>query len=184
MRAVLELEHPSTSKCNNTDGQTPQVYGVIFIGSTTAFAAMVSATIIFLQTSCVIPQAVVLYRGREKVLPPRHFNLGHFGAPVNAISVAWVIYLDVLYCFPTTMPVTAQNMSYVSVVSVGLVGFVVILWFSTKRSSFKGPRIDLDLLHARRVAAIREEQREAPVDGLEVDRDSKADHHAISKEEE
>lgn len=117
---------------------------------------MVSAAIIFLQTSCVIPQAVILYRGRDKVLPPRYFNLGKFGMPVNAIAVAWVVFLDVLYCFPTAMPVTPQNMSYVSVVSAGLVGFVIILWFTTKRKTFLGPHINLELLHARRVDGLHE----------------------------
>jgi choline transport protein len=117
---------------------------------------MVSAAIIFLQTSCVIPQAVILYRGRDKVLPPRYFNLGKLGAPVNAISVAWVVFLDVLYCFPTAMPVTPENMSYVSVVSAGLVGFVIILWFATKRKTFTGPHINMELLHARRVDGLQD----------------------------
>jgi choline transport protein len=68
--------------------------------------------------------------------------------------VLWVVFLDILYCFPTAMPVTAENMSYVSVVFVGLVGFVIILWFTTKKNTFTGPRIDLDMLNARRVAAV------------------------------
>ena len=132
----------------------PQLYGLIFLGSTTAFSAMVSTCIVFLQTSCVIPQAIILYRGRDRVLPKRHFDLGRLGAPINAVAVAWVVFLDLLYCFPTSMPVTPQNMSYVSVVSSGLVVFVVTLWFTTKRSVFKGPRIDWDLLLERRNAAI------------------------------
>jgi choline transport protein len=115
---------------------------------------MVSAAIIFLQTSCVIPQAVLLYRGRESVLPVRYFSLGKYGALINGISVAWVVFLDILYCFPTTVPITAQNMSYVSVVFTGLVGFVIVLWFTTKKGTFTGPRIDLDSLNARRLAAI------------------------------
>jgi choline transport protein len=118
---------------------------------------MVSAAIIFQQTSCIIPQAILLYRGRDKVLPERYFNLGKLGAPINATAVAWVIFLDILYCFPTAMPVSPQNMSYVSVVSVGLVTFVIVLWFTTKRSTFKGPHVDLDLLNARRHAAIEGE---------------------------
>ncbi|RFU35487.1 hypothetical protein B7463_g879, partial [Scytalidium lignicola] len=133
------------------------VYGVIFIGSTTAFSAMVSGAIIFLQTTCVIPQAIVLYRGRDRVLPQRYFNLGKFGAPINAISVAWVVFLDILYCFPTSLPVTPQNMSYVSVVCAGLMAFVITLWFTTKKGVFKGPNVDLDLLNERRLAAISEE---------------------------
>ncbi|KAF4972505.1 hypothetical protein FSARC_929, partial [Fusarium sarcochroum] len=130
------------------------VYGLIFLGSSTAFSAMVSAAIIFLQTSCVIPQAVILYRGRDRVLLPRYFSLGKYGALINSISVAWVVFLDILYCFPTAMPITAENMSYVSVVFTGLVGFVVILWFTTKKGVFTGPKIDIELLNARRVAAV------------------------------
>ena len=118
---------------------------------------MVSTCIVFLQTSCVIPQAIILYRGRDRVLPPRHFDLGRFGAPINAIAVLWVVFLDILYCFPTSMPVTAQNMSYVSVVATGLVVFVVSLWFTTKRGVFKGPKIDMALLIERRNAAIQGE---------------------------
>ncbi|KAJ6442490.1 amino acid transporter [Purpureocillium lavendulum] len=98
------------------------LYGLIFLGSTAAFSSMVNNAIIFLQTSCIIPQAILLYRGREP----------------------WVVFLDVLYCFPTSMPVTAQNMNYVSVVGVGLLSFVVLLWFTTKRNVFKGPRVDYE----------------------------------------
>lgn len=115
---------------------------------------MVSAAIVFQQTSCIIPQGILLYRGRDLVLPERQFSLGKFGAAINATAVAWVTFLDILYCFPTAMPVTPQNMSFVSVVSVGLVGFVFLLWITTKRKVFKGPQIDYELLKARRMAAI------------------------------
>jgi choline transport protein len=60
------------------------------------------------------------------------------------------------------MPVTPQNMSYVSVVCAGLVGFVIALWFTTKRGTFKGPKIDLEVLHARRVAAVEGDSYEIP----------------------
>ena len=133
-----------------------QIYGVIFLGSSTAFSAMAGAAIIFLQTSCVIPQAILLYRRRDRVLPKRHFNLGKLGVPINAIAVVWVAFLNVLYCFPTSMPVTPQNMSYVSVVCTGLVGVVVVLWFTTKRGTFTGPKIDFELLNSRRLAVIED----------------------------
>ncbi|KAK5122246.1 hypothetical protein LTR85_004156 [Meristemomyces frigidus] len=139
------------------------LYGLIFIGSTTAFSAMVSCAIIFQQTSCVIPQAIVLYRGRDKVLPQRYFNLGRLGPVINATAVAWVIFLDVLYCFPVALPVTAQNMSYVSVVSGGLVLFVIILWFTTKKGVFRGPKVDYELMNERRLVALGE------TIGVEVD---------------
>jgi choline transport protein len=135
---------------------------------------MVSAAIIFQQTSCIIPQAILLYRGRDKVLPERYFNLGRLGAPINTIAVAWVVFLDILYCFPTAMPVTPQNMSYVSVVSVGLVGFVIALWFATKRGTFKGPHVDFVLLNARRHAAIEGEGEVVYIQGRPDERAYKA----------
>lgn len=131
-----------------------KIYGVIFIGSTTAFSSMVNASIIFQQTSCIIPQAIVLYRGRGNILPERYFDLGRFGPLVNAIAIAWVVFLDVLYCVPTSMPVTPQNMSYVSVVVVGLISIILVLWFLNKRKDFTGPHVDYNLLNERRMANL------------------------------
>jgi choline transport protein len=145
------------------------LYGLIFLGSTTAFSAMVGAAIIFLQTSCIIPQAILLYRGRSKVLPVRYFSLGKFGTTVNATAVAWVVFLDVIYCFPTVIPVTEVNMNYVSVVVTGLVAFVIGLWFTSKKGNFTGPKIDMAQLTERRMAAIT---GEIITDGLGEDAES------------
>jgi choline transport protein len=123
---------------------------------------MVSANILFLQTTCAIPQAIVLWRGRDRVLPERWFNLGRYGFPINIVAVAWVLFVDVIACFPTAMPVTPSNMSYVSVVTTGLTGFVIILWFTSKRGIFQGPRVDEAKLQQRRMAAIH-------LDGVPVD---------------
>jgi choline transport protein len=75
------------------------------------------------------------------------------------------MFLDILYCFPTTLPVTPQNMSYVSIVSAGLVGFVIALWFTTKRGTFVGPKVDFDLINARRQQAIGEDLRVISIEG-------------------
>ncbi|KEF60470.1 uncharacterized protein A1O9_02031 [Exophiala aquamarina CBS 119918] len=130
------------------------LYGLIFLGSTTAFAAMVSATIMFLQTSCAMPQAILLFRGRNRILPNRFFQLGIFGPVVNAIAVAWVVLIDILACFPIIRPVDPQNMNYMSVVSAGLVSMVLVFWFTTKRRKFRGPDVDFELMNARRQAAV------------------------------
>lgn len=55
------------------------------------------------------------------------------------------------------MPVTPENMGYVSVVCTGLIGFVIVLWFTTKRKKFTEPRIDHNLLYQRHVAALHRE---------------------------
>ncbi|GJN75776.1 hypothetical protein PLICBS_009882 [Purpureocillium lilacinum] len=99
--------------------------------------------------------ASILMAGRDRVLPERYFSLGKYGAAFNSVSVAWVVFLDVLYCFPTAMPVTPQNMNYVSVISVGLLLFVVLLWFTTKRKAFKGPRVNYERMLAMRAQAVQ-----------------------------
>lgn len=101
-----------------------------------------------------MPQATLLCRGRSKALLVRYFSLGKLDAAVNATAVAWVVFLDIVYYFPTVMPVTKVNMNYVSVVVTGLVAFVVGLWFTSKRGKFTGPKIDIAQLTERRMAAI------------------------------
>lgn len=125
---------------------------------------MVNTTILFLQTSCVIPQAILLFRPRT-ILPERHFNLGRLGIFINALSVAWVVFLDVLACFPVFRPVTPENMSYVSVVLVGLLGIVVVIWFTAKKGKFTGPNVNLDLMNERRRAVLNK-----AIVGVEVEK--------------
>ncbi len=82
------------------------------------------------------------------------------------------------------MPVNAQNMSYVSVVSSGLVVFVVTLWFTTKRGVFTGPRIDWDLLLERRNAAIEGEVsvKHATIEGEGLSKvESSVEHSSMDK---
>ncbi|KAJ5358449.1 uncharacterized protein N7496_010862 [Penicillium cataractarum] len=121
-------------------GTVVSLYGLIFLGSSTAFSAMVGAAIIFLQTSCALPQAILLWRGRH-ILPERPFSLGRFGFAINLVSVLWVVLLDILCFFPVEMPVTKENMNYVSVVSMGLTFTVFVLYFFSKKGKYLGPRM-------------------------------------------
>ena len=116
---------------------------------------MISAAIIFCQTSIVIPQAIVLYRGREKVLPPRWFAVPEpWGTMVNVVAIAWVLVVDVLVCFPVSYPVSLETMNWISVVAVGLITFIPVLWFTSKRGSFKGPHVDMEKMRQRREEAL------------------------------
>ena len=138
---------------------------------------MVNTTVLFLQTSCVIPQAILLFRNRDEVLPERYFSLGKFGPAFNAVSVAWVVFLDILNCFPVFRPVTPQNMSYVSVVLVGLMSIVVIIWFTAKKGKFTGPNINVGLMNDRRRAALH-----AELDGVEVEQVWRKEQDSEAKE--
>lgn len=130
------------------------LYGPICLGLMIVFSAMGSTCSIFLQTSCFILQAILLYRCRDSVLPIRDFSLGDFGAVVNATAVAWVVFLDIIYCFPTVIPLIKENMNYISVVVTELVSFAVGLWLTSKNGRFIGLKIDVAQLTEWRMATI------------------------------
>jgi choline transport protein len=134
------------------------LYGLIYIGSTTAFNSFISLAILGLNVTYAIPQAVVVLRGRDNVLPKRHFNLGPvFGPFCNIFSALWMSLFGVLFCFPIFLPVTAQNMNYLSVVVVGVCLFILALWWGGKRKTFTGPNIELNGMEI--LNAINTEQK-------------------------
>ncbi|GAM88167.1 hypothetical protein ANO11243_061980 [Dothideomycetidae sp. 11243] len=125
------------------------LYGLIYIGSTTAFNSFISLSILGLNVTYTIPQAIAVFRGRDKVLPAdRYLNLGPvFGPVCNVFSTAWMCLYTVLFCFPNFVPPTLQDMNYLSVVVVGVCVFVLLLWFVRKRKTFVGPAAVMDGLH-------------------------------------
>lgn len=115
------------------------VYGLIYVGSTAAFNSFINASIFVMNVTYAIPQAIVLFRGRDKVLPKRYFNLGVVGPFFNAFSVAWVTLYAVLFCFPLTYPTAVHSMNYVSVVVIGIIVIIQGVWYAGKRKTFIGP---------------------------------------------
>lgn len=87
------------------------LFGLILIGSSSAFNALISASVVALGVSYAIPVAINVCRGR-KMLPPRAFTLpGPFGWIANLIGLAYTIVTTVLFLFPPELPVTTSNMS-------------------------------------------------------------------------
>jgi hypothetical protein len=127
---------------NNRSGATfLAVYGAIYVGSTTAFNSFISMSILSLNVTYAIPQGIVFFRGRDKILPStRHFNLGKVLGPFcNIFCVLWVSLYTVLFCLPTFLPAEVASMNYVSVVVAGVVLIITIMWFSGKNKTFSGP---------------------------------------------
>jgi choline transport protein len=122
------------------------LYGLIYIGSTTAFNSFVATAILSLNLTYAIPQFILLLRGRS-VLPARPFDLGPiFGPFCNIFSTAWVLLYAVLFCFPIFIPVTVETMNYVSVVMAGTALYVVVAWWlpsglGGKGKVFTGPKV-------------------------------------------
>lgn len=118
------------------------LYGLIYVGSTTAFNSFISVAILGLNVTYTVPQAIVAIRGRDKVLPPRPFALGKWtGLFCNVFSCIWIAMYTVWFCFPTFIPVEAQNMNYLSVIAVGALLFIGLSWFLGKCKTFTGPKV-------------------------------------------
>lgn len=76
------------------------------------------------------------------------------GTIINATAVAWVVFVDILECFPVSQPVTLATMNWISVVTVVLISFVMLLWVLSKRRTFKGPHVDMEKMRLRREEAL------------------------------
>ncbi|KAF2642049.1 amino acid transporter [Massarina eburnea CBS 473.64] len=121
------------------------IFGCIFLGSSSAFTAIVSASVVALGVSYAMPVAINLLRGR-KILPPRAFVLPTaFAWFANILGVAYVIVTTVLFLFPPELPVTASNMNYCIVAFAIIMVISTIQWFVDGRKNFTGPRTDMGL---------------------------------------
>ncbi|KAF5866048.1 hypothetical protein ETB97_001126 [Aspergillus alliaceus] len=110
--------------------------GCIYLGSTTAFNSMLSSatyarrifplTINNLAYLVPIFTNVVLNRSTMHHGP---FTLPHVaGMTVNIITVAWLVFAIVFFCFPFYMPVTATNMNYTCVCVGGFIIIELVWW--------------------------------------------------------
>ncbi|RHZ65337.1 GABA permease GabA [Aspergillus thermomutatus] len=122
------------------------IFGCIFLGSTSAFNAIVSASVVLLDIAYGMPIAVNCMRGRN-MLPERPFVLPNLvGWIANAISLAYIAVTTVLFLFPPELPVSGSNMNY----CVAAFGIIIVIstiqWFVDGRKNFTGPRTDMDIL--------------------------------------
>ncbi|KAK5730374.1 hypothetical protein LTR15_000311 [Elasticomyces elasticus] len=114
--------------------------GLINIGNTTAFNAILSLATMGLYLSYVMPLAFVLIRklqGRHPNYGP--FRLGIWSIPVNIVGLAFGIYMVIFLPFPSVLPVTGATMNY----AAPILGFIMLMalgdWFVSGRKRFEVP---------------------------------------------
>ena len=106
----------------------------LFLGvSVSVYSAVVSIAVIALYLSYGLPIAARLlarWRGRPGEFGP--WNLGRFSTPIALVSVAWIVFITVLFMLP-------PNDSAAPIMGAFLVGLVA-LWFLYVRKHFAGPK--------------------------------------------
>ncbi|KAJ5588033.1 Amino acid/polyamine transporter I [Penicillium hordei] len=132
-------------------GLLQMLLGFIYLGSSTAFNAVLSMAILGMYASYISPIVFMLIYGRRKSAPIFHglgsgsFNLGpRWGPVVNIAAILWLLMGMVFSTFPTVEPVTPENMNYCIVVTMGwmIIGGVYYYLLGGKKQ-FTGPVVEL-----------------------------------------
>ncbi|KAF2157267.1 choline transport protein [Myriangium duriaei CBS 260.36] len=113
-------------------------FGAIALGSSVGFNDLVGSFIVLTSVSYVLAILPHLLTGRKNV-PQGPFWMGKYGYVVNALSVIFIVFFDIMFCFPYAMPVTPQTMNYNSVILVGCFVLALSWWFIHGRRNYPGP---------------------------------------------
>ncbi|KAI8959859.1 amino acid transporter [Daldinia sp. FL1419] len=121
------------------------LFGLLYLGPSVAFSAYAASTTIFLNVSYVIPVIVLLIRGRgvlrQYQAENAYFALGKGGWALNIVAAIFVIVTSVFFCFPTGLPVSADEMNYVVVV-IGIFIILVGTYWIIYGKTFEGPTFE------------------------------------------
>ena len=121
----------------------PCLIGLINIGSTFAFNAIVSLTEAGLFISYLIPIVLIMIK-KIKGEPVRYgpWKMGKAGVAVNAFSSVFLVISTFFSFFPPVTPVTLETMNW-SIVVFG--GFVILglIWYAIiGRRQYTGPIVE------------------------------------------
>ncbi|KAL5044339.1 hypothetical protein BDW71DRAFT_199029 [Aspergillus fruticulosus] len=120
--------------------------GLINIGSTTAFNAILSLAVLGLQVSYLVPVMLMLWRRlspAKSTLNYGPWRLGALGVPINIVSVLYLSYTTIFMVFPPYQPVTAENMNYSSLIFGAVLIFSAAYWVYKGRRQYTGPNIEI-----------------------------------------
>ncbi|KAI5925204.1 amino acid/polyamine transporter I [Camillea tinctor] len=113
------------------------------LGSSVAFAAATSIATIGLYISYGLPILIGLLCHDSFVAMKGPFNLGRWSRVVALIASLWIGCITVVFCLPTSNPVTDQTLNY-TVVAVGIIGVGAMgAWVLWARKWFTGPATEV-----------------------------------------
>ncbi|GJN86623.1 hypothetical protein PLIIFM63780_010204 [Purpureocillium lilacinum] len=131
------------------------VFGCIFLGSSSTFNAITSASVVALGVTYAIPPAINVLRGRRMLPEDRSFKIPEpFGWILNIVGILWTILTTVLFVFPPEIPVTPNNMNY-CIVAFGVILLIAgLTWIFDGRKNYEGPKVDVQALMSGKVEAM------------------------------
>jgi choline transport protein len=116
------------------------ILGCIYLGSTTAFSALVGSFVTLTTASYTAAILPNLLTGRKNIrYGPFHMK-GWLGFLINGIACAYMIAFFVIFCFPYYLPTDAKTMNYSSLICGGLTVFITAWYFLGGRKGYTGPQ--------------------------------------------
>jgi choline transport protein len=115
-------------------------FGAITLGSKAAFSDLVGSFVILSTTSYALAIGGHLFSGRKN-LPQGPFWMGKWGYPINALSFIFIIFFNIIFCFPYALPVDVPTMNYNSVILGGVAFLTTVWWFVHARRNYPGPKL-------------------------------------------
>ncbi|KAF4458864.1 choline permease [Fusarium albosuccineum] len=121
------------------------IFGLILLGSSSAFNAITAASVVALGVTYAIPPFIHLCRGGNMLPEDRPYKLS---TPVrwvcSLVGIAWAILTTVLFVFPPELPVTPTNMNY-CIAAFGIILLIaVVTWIFDGRKHYKGPHVQIN----------------------------------------
>ncbi|KAJ6578897.1 APC amino acid permease [Mycena vulgaris] len=139
--------------------------GLLDLASPAAANAIFSLTAIALDLSYIIPIALrrIFQDHPEVMFKPGPFYMGDgiLGWGSNLLCIFWTLFVCVIFSFPTVQPVTALNMNYASVITVGVMFLSLVWYFAHAHKHYKGPTSNIRDLGASSDTPPMYEKQEA-----------------------
>ena len=134
------------------------VFGLVFLGSSSAFNAIVAASVVGLGVTYAIPPAIHCLRGRNMLPETRAFKMGKVsGWTANIVGILWTVLTTVLFVFPPENPVTGNSMNY-SIVAFGVVLVIAGLqWIFDGRKNYVGPQAESHTLTDQEIGSSEQD---------------------------
>lgn len=113
---------------------------IIYIGSSTAFNAIISLQAMALCVSYMPPIAfLAIQRIFGNAPHPGPFTMGRAGLAVNLLALAYLIFVVIWMPFPQMLPVTGSNMNYAGPLLGAVILGALLDWVISGRKRFKVP---------------------------------------------
>ncbi|KAB8343108.1 hypothetical protein FH972_022701 [Carpinus fangiana] len=121
------------------------ILSLIYLGSSVAFAAFISLSVVAVMATYTISIGCVLLKrwraanANGPALPPSRFTLGKYGIPINCLAVAYCVYSFVFCFFPLSNTADPTLFNWAIVIFSGVMILSVAQYVFYARKVYDGP---------------------------------------------